>query len=138
MEDIRTNSVKEIRKLIEPDLWSHRPGKENPADVPTRKSNISKLANRSEWWYGPEWLKYKDLLCLDKLKGVDVPEDCLNELRTRTSPETFALISTVEDVPNIQEVISIDRHSNYGRILRIAAYVLRFAQMQKKIKQLKP
>ena len=29
-------------------------------------------------------------------------------------------------MPNIQEVISIDRYSNYGRIFRIAAYVLRF------------
>ena len=27
-------------------------------------------------------------------------------------------------MPSIQEVISIDRYSNYGRIFRIAAYVL--------------
>ena len=122
------NRVQEIRKLIKPELWSHCPGKENPADIPTRKSNISKLANRSEWWYGPEWLRYKDLPCFDRLKEVDVPQDCLNELRIHSSPETSTLISTVDDVPNIQEIITMDRFSDYGRILRVAAYVLRFIE----------
>ena len=122
------NRVQEIRKLIKPELWSHCPGKENPADIPTRKSNISKLANRSEWWYGPEWLRYKDLPCFDRLKEVDVPQDCLNELRIHSSPETSTLISTVDDVPNIQEIITMDRFSDYGRILRVAAYVVRFIE----------
>ena len=69
------------KEAIKPELWSHCSGKENPVDIPTRTSNISKLANRSELWYGPEWLKYKDLPCFDTMKEVDLPQDCLNELR---------------------------------------------------------
>ena len=57
-----------------------------------------------------------------------MPQDCLNELRTRSSPETPTLISTVEDVPNIQEIGTINRFSNYGRILRVVAHFLRFIE----------
>ena len=37
------NRVKEIRKLVNPNVWSHCPGKENPADVPTHKYDVTNL-----------------------------------------------------------------------------------------------
>ena len=50
------NRVKTIRSLVPPQHWNHCPGKENPADIPSRGMSISELAENPLWLHGPEWL----------------------------------------------------------------------------------
>ncbi|GFU54692.1 integrase catalytic domain-containing protein [Nephila pilipes] len=47
------NRVREIQILTERDQWSHCPGKEKPADIPSRGIQASELAKNSLGWHGP-------------------------------------------------------------------------------------
>ena len=47
------NCVQEIRKLVNKDLWQHCPGTENPADIPTRNNDPSRLTKDSRWFLAP-------------------------------------------------------------------------------------
>ena len=44
------NRVQEIRRLVGPEYWLHCKGKENPADIPTRKAYATNLEEGSTWW----------------------------------------------------------------------------------------
>ena len=50
------NRVQETRNLVPVTFWDHCPGKENPADIPTRWIEPSQLAKKETWWKGPKWL----------------------------------------------------------------------------------
>ena len=53
------NRVNMIRRLVHPRQWKHCPGKENPADIPSRGVNVTTLTESSIWLKGPEWLTSK-------------------------------------------------------------------------------
>ena len=46
------NRVVGIRALVSPDCWRHCPGKENPADIPSRGMSASLRANNPLWLNG--------------------------------------------------------------------------------------
>ena len=46
------NRVVNIRKVVDSDDWSCIPGKDNPADIPTR---ICELSDFDRWFEGPEF-----------------------------------------------------------------------------------
>ena len=50
------NRVKEIRQNVTPESWSHCPGIENPADLPSRGMKAEALKQSETWWHGPPWL----------------------------------------------------------------------------------
>ena len=64
------NRVNEIRALLPPNQWTHCPGKENPADLPSRGLTIQELKESSLWWEGPSWLKDK----VNDFSVVTMPE----------------------------------------------------------------
>ncbi|XP_021964264.1 uncharacterized protein LOC110859611 [Folsomia candida] len=49
------NRSAEINKLSEKREWRHIPGKDNPADLPSRGCNVNEYIE-SKWWEGPTWL----------------------------------------------------------------------------------
>ena len=52
------NRVKNIRELAPPDRWFYCSTDDNPAYIPTRGLEFSKLRERSKWWFRPFWLRY--------------------------------------------------------------------------------
>lgn len=126
------NRVQEVRKLVGSDLWSHCPGKENPADLPTRKSRPTLLEDRSEWWNGPPWLSNDEESWPNRSTSEELPDDCLGELRRPVSSETTVLLTEVNPDANFEEAFNISRFSSYKKLVRVAAYALRFIQICKK------
>ena len=72
--------VEEIRKLISADSWSHCPGKENPADLPSRGLTPAELATNKLWKYGSDWLQTLKPPCTTP-SSQEIPESCLAELK---------------------------------------------------------
>lgn len=50
------NRVSFIQTELPSATWAHVPTKENPADLATRGSEPSELAQNTNWWHGPPWL----------------------------------------------------------------------------------
>lgn len=51
------NRVIKIRKLVSPDKWNYCPTDLNPADIASRGSKATELADNRVWWTGPDFLK---------------------------------------------------------------------------------
>ena len=74
------NRVREIRQLVPPKHWSHCPGKENPADLPSCGVSPKELETSLHWKHGPEWLPNMSLVdkgCEDTM----MPVECANEMK---------------------------------------------------------
>ena len=56
------NRVNAIRRLVPPQHWRHCPGKDNPADIPSRGMSTMSLSESSLWLQGPSWLHSKECL----------------------------------------------------------------------------
>lgn len=50
------NRVSEIRTLLPISCWRHCPGRDNPADIPSRGSTPWELSVSELWHRGPTWL----------------------------------------------------------------------------------
>ena len=125
------NRVQEIRKLVPDDLWAHCPGKENPADIPTRKLLPSVFEQQSEWWTGPPWLMQNESSWPQKKVLDEIPKDCVSEMR-KNNAETTTLHTVAKPVVNLNDVISIETFSSYNKLVRTVALVQRFIGKCKK------
>ena len=99
-----------------------------PLDIITRKkiidSNNSKL-----WWEGPIFLKECDIF-----ENKDVIEIYTTEEKRKN---TFVYLSDIKDQVDLDEVLNINKYSNFKKLIRITSWVLRFVNyIKKKIKKL--
>ncbi len=118
------NRVQEIREKVSSELWSHCPGDQNPADIPTRKINVSQFAANTRWWEGPHWLKQSKSQWPNYSIENDSPPECLEELKSKQNAvKLTALMTTTE---KIEEFINFERFSDYGKLVRVVTYILRF------------
>ena len=118
------NRVQEIRKLVSPRVWSHCPGHEIPADIPTRKIKFSNLNANNIWWNGPGWLSHtEDTWPNDKCVRN---QRKILEMKEADRNDSFALHSQVEKYPHVSSIIGCDRSSSYSKLLRVTSYVFRF------------
>ncbi|XP_037930799.1 uncharacterized protein LOC119665643 [Teleopsis dalmanni] len=91
------------------------PGKDNPADIPSRGVYGDNLISNILWWHGPNWL-IKD-------EGNWPENDEVIDLNL--IPETRkSAICTVVDVTKDENIIN--RFSSLNKLLRVTAYCLRF------------
>ena len=116
------NRVREIRRNVHPDLWSHCPGKTNPADLPSKGLKMLELSVSKLWRVGPEWLSL-DTPILPDFDSTPIPELCLPELKT-SSKLTHNLLA-IEMKPSIEGVMTCTDYSSFSKLLRVTAYVLR-------------
>ena len=103
--------------------WRHCPGRENPADLPSRGMSPNELAKSRLWRYGPDWLNHPRT---SRDEELEVPEDCLKEIKTTHCP-THSLL-TAEGSNSLSNIIRFENHSNLLRLLRVTAYVCRFIE----------
>lgn len=106
--------------------WRHVPTDQNPADLISRGMDISKLQNSYMWFSGPDFLK-KDI-SLWPSKFINYSKENLPETRHEVVLSTI----TVKNCTDYNEFIDFYRFSNYSRLVRSVAYVLRFINFCKK------
>ena len=121
------NRVEEIQKLISADLWNHCPGKENPADLPSRGLTLEELATSQLWKHGPEWLRNPKHSSV--IPSETVPESCLAELKA--SPRGVHSLLTSRLLYRISNVVDIKRFSSIHNLLCVTAYILKFVRILK-------
>ncbi|GBM92583.1 hypothetical protein AVEN_39897-1 [Araneus ventricosus] len=110
------NRVKEIRELTGSYSWRHVPGNMNIADLLSRGCTPQQMLN-SKWWEDPSWLKenpeswpVSDIICQPKEVDIEKRKSkLLNMNLTEDTPPWYA-----------------ERVSDYDRMIRVFAWVLRF------------
>ncbi len=127
------NRVQEIRQLVPKELWEHCPGKDNPADIPTRNNNPTTLNTNSRWFKGPEWLETEQASWPRQPTVTDPPETCLAEAKSSTkNKELTTLLVETRSPQRISNIVNPENYSDYGKLLRVTAYVLKFIDLCRK------
>jgi len=117
------NRVVEIRKLIPVANWCHCPGKDNPADLPSRGISPRELQSSQSWLHGPSWLPM--MSPHQQGEGIDMPDDCVVELKSKDCTISHSFMVSVAS-PTIGTVIDCQRFSKLNRLLRVTVYVQKF------------
>ena len=112
------NRIKEIRSLTSPDSWRHCPGKDNPADLPSRGLSPGELASSSLWHTGPTWLNENHTV-YEEPPG-EMPASCVEEMRVSERRECGSLVRE-----NELDCIELERFSSFDRLIRVTAFVLK-------------
>ena len=131
------NRVLEIRSLVPPEMWNHCPGKENPADIPSRGASPAELV-RSIWFTGPEWVKRRNERTKIISSESELPAEVINEMkgvaRSKCSPETSNLVIP-SGQPNVSMVIDCEKFSSWNKLIRTTSVVLQFIEKLKRGKE---
>ena len=126
--------VNEIRNLTNQESWRFCPGKENPADLPSRSGGAMDLMNNRTWWNGPSFLQQGSENWPDLPTSFDV-ESANAELVKNSTTIVHSLVTTSRQVatPNIdlEAIISSERYSTRLKLLRVTALVLRIVDRVK-------
>ena len=123
------NRVDEIRRLTPVEWWDHCPGRQNPADLPSRGLTPTELATNQLWRCGPDWLKTPEPLCMAP-SLEEIPEPCLTELKASSKVGVHSLL-TPQLPHHIGNIIDVKRFSSIHKLLRVTAYVLKFVSILK-------
>ncbi len=124
------NRVATIRRLVQPQNWRHCPGRENPADIPSRGMSVSALTETPIWLQGPDWLHSKEGPPEESdvyTSELQVPDDCRSEMKRKEL--THSLV-TVENKGHeescLSRLINPERYGSSHRLFRVTALVLKF------------
>lgn len=82
------NRVTTLRGLVRPECWRHCPGRENPADIPSRGMAAAALARNPLWLEGPTWLHSKEA------PPAPMPDHCRSEMKKK---DAVPSLITLED-----------------------------------------
>lgn len=106
--------IAEIQSKSKPEEWYWTASSNNPADLATRCRTSMEILNISTWQYGPEYMKLP-------LEYWPISNQSNSEL-----PDVIKKTNVhVTDTSNIEPVINVCRFSNYQRMLRTTARVLK-------------
>ena len=123
------NRVTEIRRLVPVECWMHCPGKENPADLPSRGVSVGELMNSHLWFNSPSWLLDGTTLT-HSFEEDSVPEECIAEMKVsyRLQHQATHVLLTTE---NVSTIVNCENFSSLTRLLRVTGYVLKFIDVLK-------
>ncbi|KAI5637034.1 BRCA2, oligonucleotide/oligosaccharide-binding, domain 3 domain-containing protein [Phthorimaea operculella] len=118
------NKVIEICENTSLSSWRHVPTALNPADYISRGIPAEKLPDLRQWWSGPSFLAmdptHWPVPAIKKRVDDNSPEESEESL-----PEMKVLYTSKAD-DNDDTVVHFERFSNFYRLERTYAYVLRF------------
>ena len=120
------NRVQIIRSLVPANNWKFCPGKDNPADLPSRGASVSELLTKFILFQGPEWIGTK----LIENISSEMPTECMQELHA--SDRTCSLL--VSD-KSLKQVIDLKRYSNLIQLCRVTALVFMFISRARRKEQ---
>ena len=124
------NRVTCIRSLVSAELWKHCPGISNPADIPSRGTDLTEASIVSLWLDGPDWLSTESDYQEHVHKEVNMPEECLKEARSCLNDGNgivaHSLVASSQD-----EILRCENFSSLTRLLRVTAFVFKFIQVLK-------
>ena len=125
------NLVAEIRKILPSEKWNFCSSKLDPADLITRSNKNINLAKNSLWWKSPRFLFEEN----QKFSKIDDSEN------KEAFPETFAQDFKSEIKKNVasnkiehlipstvDNIIKASNYSDINRLIRVTAFVVRFAK----------
>lgn len=110
------NRVGEIQDSTASYKWSYVPSKDNPADLVSRGLKADCISGSDLWWSGPS------LLQTEEIQFPVVPNISFNQ----QLPELSLHVITTQDNTFNTLQKTIHKISNYSKLIRIIAYVLRF------------
>ena len=115
-----TNRVIEINELTSGYPWRYCPSEENPADLLTRGITSRQFQDSTLWREGPAWL-------LDNRKWPtwDIEKTATLTSLTESESEQCDTCLSVQ-VDRLHEIVDVSRYSDYRKLLRVTAYVMRF------------
>ncbi|XP_065192575.1 uncharacterized protein LOC135823654 [Sycon ciliatum] len=116
------NRISEIQRLSRPAQWQHVPGKENPADLPTRGLSAQQLVERGTWWSGPRFLSFGADQWPKKMIAVPSVLPCMQVSKVATA---MVSLHAVECHP-AETRLDPGNYSAWPHLLRVTAWCRRF------------
>ncbi|XP_037042681.1 uncharacterized protein LOC119079015 [Bradysia coprophila] len=115
--------IGEILEVTDPIQWRWVPTKHNVADEATKSKIFSQLDAKSRWFKSPEFLYGSEKSWLSQTKKFSTEE----ELR----PSFVMAMRVIHQ----EQLIDLNRFSQWNRLVRTQAFVLRFIHNAKNVKQ---
>ena len=118
-----------IRELVPVVSWNYCPGSCNPADIPSRGTNLLELKESTVWLNGPAWL-YNNTH--HEYDNTTIPDDCLREMKMThegVSMTTHSFIAS--DCEQEGLIVRCEEFSTFSRLLRVTSLVMRFIETLK-------
>ena len=117
--------VKEIRMNTGMGVWHHVPGKENPADLPSRGCQGDKV-DFLEWERGPDWLSGKRV---EWPINAKCRMDLGSDEKRKPKLECVTLQANPVSVMGIQNLLDAKEFSDFDKLLRVTGWVVRFVDV---------
>ncbi|XP_012218148.2 uncharacterized protein [Linepithema humile] len=100
--------------------WRHVPTQDNPADLASHGVSPTQLIESPLWWYGPSWLSGE----LETWPSVGASDSLpTSDLEAR---------SVIIHVTNVSEWELSTRYSEWSKLLKVTALILRFVKLTKR------
>ncbi|KFD61198.1 hypothetical protein M514_26631 [Trichuris suis] len=125
MHSFVVHRVAEILEFSEANNWRYVPGNLNPADDASRGLPANKLHDGHGWFLGPPFLVEQESTWLKNIVASHSEEAVLETL----GPTRWVGAMSAAETNCVLHLIDVT--SSYKRILRIMAYVCRFAYRRK-------
>lgn len=111
------NRVGEFQGATNPGQWKHVSTKNNAADLAIRGCSVSDFISNTLWWEGPAFLK---------LSPEEWRDNKIEEMENVQERRSVVFLSKV--ILNVDEDwrLNPSKFSNWLKLVRVLAYVLRF------------
>lgn len=103
------NRLRSIHKLMPNAVFSHVPGKDNPADILSRGCTLEELRSHHLWWKGPSFLSKKNL----PIRSSSI-EQAITTLCVTKQPSTRGILN-----------LDPNRFSSFKRLMNVVIRILR-------------